>query len=250
MLALAGLNGAAQTVTFSDQDFNDSDWTAEIIFNEAGNSAKFEARQDPNRGNPGAFRRIKHEGETRSTRVEIHVAHLRGGAVYDPPESGRISSIGYSYDLKNLESRTVWDSTYYLLIFQNNTYYRSPRDRISRRDWTPFDRSGLEARNFTLVAGDGPRRPNFSDSAPPLQFGFASVSRFPRSGGGESPGLGGTVMTAATAGSTIGRLPLSPRAPRPAKYCRATPTFRPTYLRTTCRTRPGICPTRLGWWSP
>ena len=71
-------------------------------------------------------------------------------AVYDPSESGRITSIGYSYDLKNLESRTIWDSTYYLLIFQNNTYYRSPRDRISRRDWTPFDRSGLEARNFTL----------------------------------------------------------------------------------------------------
>ena len=191
MLALAGLNGAAQTVTFSDQDFNDSDWTAEIIVNEVGSSAKFEARQDPNRGNPGAFRRITHEGETSSSRVEIHVAHLRGGAVYDPPESGRISSIGYSYDLKNLESRTAWDSTYYLLIFQNNTYYRSPRDRISRLDWTPFGRSGLERGDFTRVAGDGPRRPIFSDNAPPLQFGFASVSNFPASGGEVSPGLGG-----------------------------------------------------------
>ena len=169
----------------------DSDWTAEIIVNEVGSSAKFEARQDPNRGNPGAFRRITHEGETSSSRVEIHVAHLRGGAVYDPPESGRISSIGYSYDLKNLESRTAWDSTYYLLIFQNNTYYRSPRDRISRLDWTPFGRSGLERGDFTRVAGDGPRRPIFSDNAPPLQFGFASVSNFPASGGEVSPGLGG-----------------------------------------------------------
>ena len=191
MLALAGLNARAQTVTFSDQDFNDSDWTAEIIVNEAGSSAKFQARQDPNRGNPGAFRRIKHESETRSTRVEIHVAHLRGGAVYDPSESGRISSIGYSYDLKNLESRTIWHSMYYLVIFQNNTYYRSPRDRISRLDWTPFDRSGLETRNCTRVAGDGPRRPNFSENAPPLEFGFASVSDFPASGGEVSPGLGG-----------------------------------------------------------
>ena len=191
ILALTGLNGAAQTVTFSDQDFNDSDWTAEIIVNEAGSSAKFEARQDPNRGNPGAFRRIKHEGETKSTGVEIHVAHLRGDAVYDPSESGRITSIDHSYDLKNLESRTVFDSTYYLLIFQNNTYYRSPRDRISRRDWTPFGRSGLETRDFTRVAGDGPRRLNFSDKAPPLQFGFASVSNFPASGGEVSPGLGG-----------------------------------------------------------
>ena len=102
---------------------------------------------------------------------------------------------------------TIWDSTYYLVIFQNNTYYRSPRDRISRRDWTPFSRSGLETRNFTPVAGDGPRRPNFSDNAPPLQFGFASVSEFPASGGEVSPGLGGgAVMTAATAASTTGEV--------------------------------------------
>ena len=191
ILALTGLKGAAQAVTFSDQDFNDSDWPAEIIFNESGTSAMFEAKQDPNRGNPGAFRRIKHEGDTRSAAVEIHVAHLRGDAVYDPSESGRITSIAHSYDLKNLESRTVWDSTYYLLIFQNDTYYRSPRDRISRLDWTSFGRSGLEPRDFTRIAGDGPRRPNFSDSAAPLQFGFASVSRFPGSGGDVSPGLGG-----------------------------------------------------------
>ena len=215
ILALTGLNGAAQTVTFSDEEFNDPNWTATVIIDET-RSAQITAQQDPNGGNPGAFRRIKHAGETRQNRAEIHVAHLHREAVYDPPESGRISSIGYSYDLKNLESRTIWDSTYYLVIFQNNTYYRSPRDRISRRDWTPFSRSGLETRNFTPVAGDGPRRPNFSDNAPPLQFGFASVSEFPASGGEVSPGLGGTVMTAATAASTTGRSALS-RSSRPAK---------------------------------
>ena len=191
MLAFGGFNAPAQTVMFSDQDFNDSDWTAELIVNEVGGSAKVQAMQDPRGGNPGAFRRIKHEGETKSSRVEIHVAHLRGGAVYNASESGGISSIAYSYDLKNLESRTVWHSTYYLLIFQNNSYYRSPRDRISKREWTPFDRSSLGARDFTRVAGDGPRRPNFSENAPPLQFGFASVSDFPASGGEVSPGLGG-----------------------------------------------------------
>ena len=79
MLAFGGFNAPAQTVMFSDQDFNDSDWTAELIVNEVGGSAKVQAMQDPRGGNPGAFRRIKHEGETKSSRVEIHVAHLRGG---------------------------------------------------------------------------------------------------------------------------------------------------------------------------
>ncbi len=186
ILALTGLNGAAQTVTFSDQDFNDSDWTATVIIDET-RSAQITAEQDSRGGNPGAFRRIAHVGEAGSRDREIHVAHLHAGATYDPRKQGPISSVGHSYDLKNLESRTIWDSTYYLLIFQNDTYYRPPVDNISRLDWTPFGRSGLEARDFTRVAGDGPRRPNFSDTAPPIQFGFASVSEFPPSG--ESPGL-------------------------------------------------------------
>ena len=188
ILVVTGLNAPAQTVTFSDEEFDDSDWTAEMIVNEAGSSAEFTAEQDTSGGNPGAFRRIHHVGQAGSSPREIHVAHLRVGAIYDPQADGRITGVSHSYDLKNLESRTIWDSRYYLLIFQNDTYYRSPRDRISTLDWTPFGRSGLDARDFTRVAGDGPRRPNFSDSAPPLGFGFASVSEF--SGGGESPGLG------------------------------------------------------------
>ena len=156
MLALAGLNGAAQTVTFSDHDFNDSDWTAEIIFNEAGNSAKFEARKDPNRGNPGAFRRIKHEGETRSTRVEIHVAHLRGGGCLRPagkrthqqhwlqlrPEKPRIT---YSLGLHVLSADLPKQ---YVLPFSERSHFETRLDSVrpkrsrsaklypSRRGWT------------------------------------------------------------------------------------------------------------------
>ena len=189
ILAVSALNAAAQTVTFSDEEFDDSDWTAEMIVNEAGSSAEFTAEQDTSGGNPGAFRRIHHVGQAGSSPREMHVAHLRVGAIYDPQTDGRITGVSYSYDLKNLESRTIWDSRYYLLIFQNDTYYRSPRDRTSTLDWTSFDRSGLDARDFTRVAGDGPRRPNFSENAPPLEFGFASVSEFPGSSS-ESPGLG------------------------------------------------------------
>ena len=83
ILALTGLNGAAQTVTFSDQDFNDSNWTATVIIDET-RSAQITAEQDSRGGNPGAFRRIKHVGETGPQDREIHVAHLRAGAIYAP----------------------------------------------------------------------------------------------------------------------------------------------------------------------
>ena len=178
MLALAGLNSPAQTVSFSDDDFTNSDWTATVIIDET-DSAKITARQALIDGNPGAFRRVIHVGDTGSVAREIYVAHLQVGATYDPQTQGPISSISYSYDLKNLESRTVWASEYHLLIFQNDTYYRSGLDRVSRLEWRSFGRSGLAPRDFIRLVGDGPRRVNFSANAPLLQFGFASVSEFP-----------------------------------------------------------------------
>ena len=178
ILALTGLNGAAQTVTFSDQDFNDSDWAAEMIVNQSGSSGRFTANQERRGGNPGSFRKVIHKGRSGSRVREIRVAHLRVGAVYDPQVKGPIVGISHSYDLINLESQSRFDSEYHLLIFQNDTYYRSARDRIATRNWRPFGRSDLSARDFARVVGSGPRQPDFSDSASPLQFGFISVSRF------------------------------------------------------------------------
>ena len=79
---------------------------------------------------------------------------------------------------------------YYLLIFQNDAYYRvrPPTDRIRQRSWTPFGRDGLTPADFTRVSGSGPSRPDFSATASSLQFGFGSLSRF--SGESISPGLG------------------------------------------------------------
>ena len=172
----APVAGAQTAATFTDDTFNDPDWTAEMIVNQSGNSGGFTANQQRLRGNPGSFRKVTHEGESDGS---IHVAHLRVGAVYDPQVKGSIASISHSYDLINLESQSTFDSGYHLLIFQNDTYYRSARDRIATRNWRSFGRSGLSARDFTRVVGSGPRQPDYSDSASPLQFGFiSSASQF------------------------------------------------------------------------
>ncbi len=189
-LAVAVTQAAAQPVIFSDDTFDDSDWTAKIILNEVGDSAQFEAMQRPRSGNPGAFRRVLHEGEPSNRELRIHIAHLRQGTVYDPQATGPVDTVSYSYDLINLEDDSDDFTDYYLLIFQNDTYYRvrPPSDRIGQDDWRPFGRDDLTAVDFTRVSGSGPSRPDFSATASPAQFGFGSVSRF--SGGGISPGLG------------------------------------------------------------
>ena len=101
-LALAAPLAQAQPVVFIDETFNDSDWTAKIILNEVGGSAEFEARRSTFGGNAGAFRRVLHEGDGNDRNPELHVAHLRQGAMYDPQAAGPIDSISYSYDLINL----------------------------------------------------------------------------------------------------------------------------------------------------
>ena len=42
----ASAAGAQTTVTFTDDTFDDSNWTAEMVVNEAGSSAEFTAKQD------------------------------------------------------------------------------------------------------------------------------------------------------------------------------------------------------------
>ena len=156
MLAVSGLNAAAQTVTFSDEEFDDSDWTAEMIVNEAGSSAEFTAEQDTSGGNPGAFRRIHHVGQAGSSPREIHVAHLRRGAVYNPREGGRISRISHSYDPQKsrnpddlgLQVLPIDLSKRYVLPFPERSHLDTRLDSIrpkrsrcerlysSRRRWT------------------------------------------------------------------------------------------------------------------
>ena len=222
-LALAVTQALAQPVIFSDNNFDESDWTAKIILNEVGGSAEFEARRSTFGGNPGAFRRVLHEGDGSDGNPELHVAHLRQGAMYDPQAAGPIDSISYSYDLINLEDDQSDFTDYYLLIFQNDAYYRvrPPTDRIRQRSWTPFGRDGLTPADFTRVSGSGPSRPDFFAAAAPC-----SLVSVPSAGSRvKAYPLGLEMMTAASAASTTGWSASSPQAPRAARFNHATPFF-------------------------
>jgi uncharacterized protein (TIGR03437 family) len=160
---------AAQPVTFSDGNFHNGDWGAlKIQDTTPGATATFTAQQSGEGGNPGAYRRVTHSYAAGT----VTIAHLRAGALYEPRVHGGVSAIDYSYDLLG---QTSLGMAYYLLVFQEGSYYRLREpDNIGQSVWRRVNRLGLAAGDFVKVAGPGPDRPNFAASAPPLQAGFAT----------------------------------------------------------------------------
>ncbi|MBK5294878.1 MAG: hypothetical protein JJE04_24770 [Acidobacteriia bacterium] len=164
---------AAQPLTFSDGDFS-TGWTATKILDTTSEArATFSAAPVPTGGSPGAYRLVIHTYDLGS----IFVGHLRGGAVYDPRVQGAISAIDFSYDLIHLNPPPAQAVAYFLLVFQNNTYYRSPAgDQVFNQAWTPFSRRGLTAADFVRVSGPGPVLPVFCATSPPIQLGYISAN--------------------------------------------------------------------------
>ena len=166
--------GFAGEVTFLDSAFHDSDWSAEIMHDGTpDSSAFFTAFQEATGGNPGAHRHVFHswcgDGIGSST---IWVAHMRDGAVYNPAESGAISSIDCSFDAQFCPVVNPNAVGCGLLLYQNGYYYRAS-GVIQLCQWTQLSFSELVSTDFNLVPDEpGPPNPDFSESAGPILFGF------------------------------------------------------------------------------
>jgi hypothetical protein len=131
--------------TFSDTTFNNGGWVSVLLPNSVSGSS-FTAGQDLVNGNPAPSRATTHSYPFGS----IFVAHLSQPSVYVPSIQGAISSLSYRYDVSH---RTAGAVAYSLLVFQNNTYYRASEDVITGSGWTPFNRPGLTATDFTKLSG-------------------------------------------------------------------------------------------------
>jgi len=172
----------AATVTFTDDIFLDSNWSAtKIVDTTAGATATFIAGQSVTGGNPGSYRQVQHTYDAGI----IAVGHLNLSAIYDPSVTGAIASIAYSYDLIHLNPPPSQAVAYSVLIYQNGTYYRRSFDNIFPETWTSFGSGGLTAANFVVAAGNGPANPDFSATGAPITFGYTSFNN--NSGG--APGL-------------------------------------------------------------
>jgi hypothetical protein len=172
-------------VVFSDGTFSNSAWsiTSKIVDTSAGQTATFNAFQQPSGGNPGNFR------ETDMTFSGlIIVSQLNSQFTYTPSTQGPIGSISISYDLLETNPPFVGAAVgYAALLYQNGTYYipNSAIDAITAGGWQHFQHSGLAASSFTkaygsfTLPGAGPANPDFSSAGAPIQIGYITSNSVP-----------------------------------------------------------------------
>jgi hypothetical protein len=133
-------------------------------------------------GNPDAF--LKTSLTMPSGIGIVTVLYLSNSAVHDPAVDGAIRSIDYAEDCAALLRGTATAVQPMLLIEQNGRRYLSPAASVAcvASTWKPVgNRSALRAADFTQL--DGPACPtaaacpDFSETAVPLRFGFARITR-------------------------------------------------------------------------
>ena len=88
----------ADTISFSDGDFNDADYTS-VARPIGSNIADWTASTESSGGNPGAYRRLSlilEAGEG------IVLGQLYEVATFDPSSQGAVNSVAVSYDIRRV----------------------------------------------------------------------------------------------------------------------------------------------------
>lgn len=175
LLTMLALRNTTQAQTYTDSTFNNSDWTSTTLpFPATATGASSTSAKDTGNGNPAPSRTTIHN----IVPGQIIVAHRNLTSTYDPSVQGAITSLSYSYDLRQYNPPQGAGFAYSILVFQDNTYYRSvPVDVVFGTSWQAFSKSGLTAASFVKVSGDSPNtNPDFSCKGTRIQFGYATAN--------------------------------------------------------------------------
>jgi hypothetical protein len=177
MMILISQN-VAQAQTFTDSTFNNADWSTVILpVSTAGSTS---TTTQVSGGNPSPSRTTTNNITipTSSSIGQIIVAHTQIASSYDPAVQGAIVKLSYAYDLIQYNPPVGGAVGFSVLIFQNNTYYRStPIDSIFSGSWQTFSNSNLTAASFIKVSGPSTNiNPDFSCTGARIQFGYVTAN--------------------------------------------------------------------------
>jgi hypothetical protein len=166
---------------YEDVDFVPSTWSAFVA--SASDGATYTASQPPSGGNPGPYRLLTHQLPAGVTVLQL--VHRGATAAYAPATQGAIYTIDYALDcavVGRSAGLAPMDPQVAITFEQAGRLYQL-------QQWTSSCSSGWNSiRGFSLEAGDikllagatcgaNERCPDFTASAPPLQFGFTTWVR-------------------------------------------------------------------------
>lgn len=178
------------TVTFFDGTFENSNWVLTTAFDSTPpGSSNGSASQVATGGNPESYR---------STTLVFGtgifaVSHMNALAVFNPASQGAITSVDYSYDFIKLVPTGFGAINYMLAVMQNGTLYVHPGEAPGNESWTTYRHAGLVTSDFSSIAPNGffggTQHPDFSSTAPALQFGYVTLNSSPEPTASSTSGI-------------------------------------------------------------
>lgn len=150
---LCGTPAIGATITYSDSDFADANWSAvEVLDTSPDNSYSFTAAQSLVGGNPGAYRRVVNTLGT-TTPSLIGSGHFQVGAVFDPGEDGTFGSLDMSFRGISVDAEA--DAMGYgVLVEQGGNYFQVGLGQVlNNTGWMLFNGTGLVESDFLALGG-------------------------------------------------------------------------------------------------
>ena len=162
------------SVTYSATNFNDSLWSTTVIYaSGAGGSAS--GWRVGSGGHNGAYRQTRMTLNAGSGPTTVWSFHNCTIFTYEPQIQGAIESIDYSeYGIRLTGPQNTGPA-----VRQNGVFYIAPGLLVNESSWTKKSSSGLTEESFHVVGGTA--HPDFSETAPPLELGFATGISTPSS---------------------------------------------------------------------
>ncbi len=164
----------AQSVTISDTEFNNSDWTT--VVTKTLNGGTVQAYQQTTGGNPGSFRLVIHDMPHQFASITHSQLLTDPTRMYDPSTEGAISSFDFSFD--EIVTTATIDGAYYpnggsgqafALMQDGKIYYLAGHDlSFQNKTWQTASVTGLTADDFVDLNGS---HPDFSTNGKPIAFG-------------------------------------------------------------------------------
>jgi hypothetical protein len=103
----------------------------------------------------------------------IIVAHFDANGLFITPSARPIAELDFAASLVHFTGASVGGAVSYRLgLLQNGSYYGGPTIDVFSTLWASYLQTSLKASDFTLFAGSGPARPDFSCSGAQIHFGF------------------------------------------------------------------------------
>ena len=163
LLSLIPFAASASLFTFSDTEFSDFDWSANVLPSGTGVTPS----QAPTGGNPGAYRQLIENAGGLFT-----VGDVGKNFVYVPSIDGPVSSISFSFDYFNINAASGVAIEHGLLITQLDHYYLADVvSHLGGGGWITDSGSGLTASDFTEVGGAA-----HPDLSLPFTFGYSATT--------------------------------------------------------------------------